>query len=539
PRFIFSVFVLFGIGAIILIFIFFFRSSYFLKKGNDNYKKGNIKLSIIYYKKYLKYKPKNMKISMRLAEIYNEQKLYKEGILLYQKIIKNNPDNITNFMCLGELQRKQGLTKEAINTYEKLFKKNLSSTDRFNIRYTLAELYYEQGKIQEAINSFQISKVLNNKDPNPYLKLAKIYKEQGNIEASFEEYERVQFIDPSMMETITNNLEEILEQKSNDINIIIKIAEIYKNFDNFNRSFELYHKASEIFPSANIYMNIAKLYLLKKDYVSVINEFKKAYDIDNSILEKILEEYIDILRKDSTNSIIRKSLAENYFKKGEINKAIFELNKLAEIPEFKNESFLLLGKIYLQKGLIDETFQSLEKIDTKKLTESGILEEIYYQLALLCNKNQITEKSIKAYAKIKEINGNYKDINNRLEEFKKNQINQVYEINNQSVILAKEGKFDEAIELCEKVLKLDPFFISAHRNLGFIYMQKNQLEDAINKFKQIIKLDPTDEKSYYSLALAYVKSKKKEEVNIVLNEMHHLFPQSQYLNKLENYLETL
>lgn len=535
-QFIFFLSVLIGIGAIILVFVFFYRSSYFLKKGNDYYKKGNIKSAISHYKKYLIYKPQNMEISMQLAEIYQKQELYKEAISLYQKITKNNPENITNFIYLGELQKKQGLIKEAINTYEELFKKNLSTTERFNVRYTLAELYYEQGKIKEAINSFQISKMLNNQNPNSYLNLAKIYREQGNVEAAFEEYERVQFIDPSTIEIITKNLEEILEQKNNDVNVIIKIAEIYKNFDNFDRAFELYSKANEISPSADLLINIGKLYLLKEDYYAAINEFEKAYNLNNTFSKRILSEYENILRKNSTNYIVRKALAESYFKKGEIDKAISEFNKLSEISEFKNESFLSLGKIYLQKESIDETFQVLEKINSKKLTKTGILEEIYYQLSILCNKKQLIEKTIEAYTKIKEINENYKDVNNRLEKMQVNKVNEIYEMNNQSVLLAKQGKFDEAIELCKRILKIDPSFISTHRNLGFIYIQKNQLEDAINTFKEIIKLYPTDEKSYYSLALAYIKSKRKEEGNLVLNEMHRLFPQSQYFEKLENYL---
>ena len=51
------------------------------------------------------------------------------------------------------------------------------------------------------------------------------------------------------------------------------------------------------------------------------------------------------------------------------------------------------------------------------------------------------------------------------------------------------GRYDEAISLCQKAIKLDQNDVEAHYQLGIAYMGKRLDEEAINSLQKVLKLD--------------------------------------------------
>ncbi len=67
----------------------------------------------------------------------------------------------------------------------------------------------------------------------------------------------------------------------------------------------------------------------------------------------------------------------------------------------------------------------------------------------------------------------------------------------------KNERYDLAIELYQKVVKLDPKFKSAWDNLGRAYLALGKNDDAVQAFQKQIEINPYDEFAYNGLGLAY------------------------------------
>jgi tetratricopeptide (TPR) repeat protein len=72
------------------------------------------------------------------------------------------------------------------------------------------------------------------------------------------------------------------------------------------------------------------------------------------------------------------------------------------------------------------------------------------------------------------------------------------------------GAFEEAIEILNKALKVDPEFVPAHYLMGSIYEEWDQRKKAIAAYQQALKIDPNHIDARLGLASVYDKSLKNE-----------------------------
>ena len=71
------------------------------------------------------------------------------------------------------------------------------------------------------------------------------------------------------------------------------------------------------------------------------------------------------------------------------------------------------------------------------------------------------------------------------------------------VIYRADGKYDKALEECDKVLELDPNYGEAHNELGYLYADMRNFEKSIEHFKKYVTLNPGDANPLDSMAEAY------------------------------------
>ena len=72
-------------------------------------------------------------------------------------------------------------------------------------------------------------------------------------------------------------------------------------------------------------------------------------------------------------------------------------------------------------------------------------------------------------------------------------------------MLAKAGRFDEAVVLLKEALTIDPSSAKAYYQLGRIEEQRSHLETALQNFETAAKLDPQDPSPVYALFRLYTK----------------------------------
>src|SRR5262245_54591885 len=78
-------------------------------------------------------------------------------------------------------------------------------------------------------------------------------------------------------------------------------------------------------------------------------------------------------------------------------------------------------------------------------------------------------------------------------------------LNDQAVDLFESHRYDEAIGLLERAMKLKPERATAHYNLGCIYQTQGRFAAAIEAFKQAVRLKPDFTDAHHLMGVAYSK----------------------------------
>jgi tetratricopeptide (TPR) repeat protein len=118
----------------------------------------------------------------------------------------------------------------------------------------------------------------------------------------------------------------------------------------------------------------------------------------------------------------------------------------------------------------------------------------------------------------------------------------------------KQKNFQIAIELYEKVIKIDPTIVFTHYNLGIIYEQLGNIEKAEENYQEAIKVNPSFIYSYNNLGIMSHQNGQKENAIKYFKQVIKIDPKyyngysnlglvyaslGMYDQALNNYLETL
>ena len=118
----------------------------------------------------------------------------------------------------------------------------------------------------------------------------------------------------------------------------------------------------------------------------------------------------------------------------------------------------------------------------------------------------------------------------------------------------KQKNFQIAIELYEKVIKIDPTIVFTHYNLGIIYEQLGDIEKAEENYQEAIKVNPSFIYSYNNLGIMSHQNGQKENAIKYFKQVIKIDPKYYngysnlglvyaslgiYDQALNNYLETL
>lgn len=215
--------------------------------------------SYIYYKKAVKYSPDNYFYNMAFAGSSIEQQDFKTAATVYQKLIKENPLKVELYMYLSEVYRLDGdFTKsiEALNDLErtmgmnekitiqkfKLYsalndkKKAYAEVQKYieknpgDIRYyiLLGNLYLQDGKNKEALESFNKAKAIDANDSFLITSMANYYQAIGDQAAAEKELRASLYNSKTDVDTKINILTQyigILQQNKQDLDPANKLLD--------------------------------------------------------------------------------------------------------------------------------------------------------------------------------------------------------------------------------------------------------------------------------------------------------------------------
>jgi tetratricopeptide (TPR) repeat protein len=117
-----------------------------------------------------------------------------------------------------------------------------------------------------------------------------------------------------------------------------------------------------------------------------------------------------------------------------------------------------------------------------------------YNMCILLAREGRMQEAINDYRKALEIKPNYAEAR--------------YNLGN---ALLKVGKMQEALDEYQRAVEIDPDLLEAQSNLGIILLTMHRPFDATKHFKQALRIDPNDAEVCANLVVAYSQTNRKME----------------------------
>lgn len=349
------------------------------------------------------------------------------------------------------------------------------------------DIYREQGKLAEAIASYQ--KALTN-DPNyglAYLGLAKIYLSQGLLELATESISHIQALQPELLNAELyiqygkllfqkGKWQEAIQQLQYGLNLTAQsstqdlalesyllLGDIFLNQDNLEAAISNYQQAIAIDPkSAKAHWQLAQ----SLQQLSLSHQ-QDALDIEPSLVDVSAHFEMGL----------------NFSNQNKSNWAVRAYQRAIRLKPDWADAYCNLGNVLSSVGRIDEAIKNFKKA----IVLNPNLIEAYSNLGnALVRKGEITEG----------INYHYKAI-----QLKSDWAELHYNLGD---ALIKINRIDETFTALQEALRLKPHLAEAQLLLAKVLAIQGKIADAIPHFQIATQLQPDWAEAYHHLGKALV-----------------------------------
>jgi len=196
-------------------------------------------------------------------------------------------------------------------------------------------------------------------------------------------------------------------------------------------------------------------------------------------------------------------LGIEYYKQGQLDKAIAEFQAAIELEPDNPEAHRNLGTAYVEQGKDEEAAAAYEKaieLDPDFGEAYGDLVGPYIRLERLAEAIATGEKAI-------ELDPDYATAHNNL-----------------GVAYKEQGRLDEAIAEYQEAIRLDPDDVMARNNLGLAYVNQGKLDEAITEWEAATQSDPNYAIAHKNLGVAYYEQGRAEEAIVEFETYLQLRP---------------
>ncbi len=318
---------------------------------------GESENAVKLFNKALEYE-KNDDIYYSLGIAYKAIGNLDNAILAYKSALKIKPDKFNCAYNLFNIYKDLSRTDEAVELLEK-FPENEEAM------VGLSSLFEEKKEYKKAIEKLEKAVYINKNEPSYYYNLGVMYSYIESFEKAKNNYIRALKLKPDYVQALVNlcsiskkdNKEEALkyilkayEISPNEENVVLNLAEIYKNLGQNSKSIDILTKfISNKNDSADVYSLLAQNYMDLENYEKALNYYLEALKIKPSDL----------------NYMHGKAMALKYL--GDTKSAYKILEYIVKKDPNLIQSSISLGMLYLT----DKNFQKGMPLYIKRSTETN------------------------------------------------------------------------------------------------------------------------------------------------------------------------
>ena len=207
-------------------------------------------------------------------------------------------------------------------------------------------------------------------------------------------------------------------------------------------------------------------------------------------------------------------LTMNY---GLVDEAIRYANNALSINPNQHLSYYLLGLAYIKKQNLAEAENALQKcLELKPDFQDAHLSlgEIYEATSKL---DKAEDEYKKAYAGSQSYSASF----------------------HLALLCYGRAKFDQALEYAQKAIEKESRSVQAYNLQGVIFNKLGRYSEAIQSFQLLLKIDPNYEPASVNLAVAYINNKEFEKARELLEKTLPTVKDQKLKEKIQEYLEKL
>ncbi len=189
---------------------------------------------------------------------------------------------------------------------------------------------------------------------------------------------------------------------------------------------------------------------------------------------------------------------------GQLDEALKQLRRAAEITPEYSATYQVLGRILTSRGELDEAGKHLRRAMELGLQSAGV----YRDMATWLSKIGKTNEAIAMFQHALSLDSYDANV-----------------LNNLGILLARRGRLNDAIPLFQRAIEIRSQDASIHQNLAYAYLGKGDANGAINFFRRAVELNPNDAESCNSLAMVLIDGGQLKEATQYLRRVLELKPQ--------------
>jgi tetratricopeptide (TPR) repeat protein len=177
-----------------------------LEEGNAFFKDGKYDTALTMYDEFLAKNPGAYQVLLNIGDCYREKGEYDTAIEKYNKLIEQSAGDMTmgknlgakGLAAIGLCFMKQGKFAESQDYFKRSI--DMAPQDE-NLPYNVAEIYFSNQNIDEAIRYFEMAIQIKPDWPDPYYRVALAYLNKGDNAKAAESLEKFIKLEPETERT--------------------------------------------------------------------------------------------------------------------------------------------------------------------------------------------------------------------------------------------------------------------------------------------------------------------------------------------------
>jgi tetratricopeptide (TPR) repeat protein len=390
------------------------------------------------------------KVSCAFHGIGSAEKVKKDptaALSAAEKLLNSNPSNVSAHKVIGIAAEALELHETAAFAFEEIYKIEPSNLE--NVK-ALMSAYIRIGKNDEAVHVGDQANKGNATDEAIQSLIRKASVEQSIKKGKWEASER--FRDKLKDEGEAHKLEQASKARTSDseihsmieaakkavteqpdnLNLYREISNNYRKLKELDKALEWIAKARKL-EAGSVDVNLERLEstlkLEKMRQVIVSKEKELEDDSENAELKSALETFQkeedsfllvqaeDFVKRYPNEFSYRYELGELYYKKGEADKAIRELQLAQRSSKVRVSTLILLGKVYKSKRFFDLAIEQFDAVKSEIPGPTEQKKDVLYELGSCYELQGEAEKAIIEYKALYSMDISYRDVSSKIDDF--------------------------------------------------------------------------------------------------------------------------